>query len=623
MDGTIATGRRAAIASIQSLTLALLAFAFWAQAASANAITDENARPGDPGWQAGVSTLVAPASEIEGYAGQASASPGDEVQFHVRAADRYRVVIYRLGWYGGVGGRRVACLPSCTSDRAPASQQAPPAPDPATGIVRAGWSATDTFRVPADARSGYYLAEFVLTAGSHAGRARPYPFIVRPDASSPPSLLVVAPVNTWQAYNNWGGKSLYGFNSTGSVAANHVSFDRPYASANGPVLEWEIQAVRYLERNGEDVGYVTDVDVDRQPGVLTEMPTGLAPQHGAVVILGHSEYWSKRIRDAYDAQVAGGRNLVALGADDGMWQVRYEDADRTLVEYRFAAADPSPDPATKTASFDSLNPPRPVCELLGVEFQGLEREGSPPGAYAVPPAAASDPWFTGTGLVAGDLLPDTVGTEWDSVVPGCNVPPLTGLFQFSGTLGGKPTRADAVRYQTPSGARVFSAGSLRFEWGLDDYPGPTRPSGETANVGLERFVENLLHDLVGAPSSPPPPPQQPPPPDIPFGGVDLLSKVVTAKHAAVRVSAWCPRTAIGRCTGTLVLGKRRSGRITVRFGRAALSLIPGVRSTIRVRLTRRARRTLAKHGQLRAWVVASAHDRRGLTQITLARLVIM
>src|SRR5207249_5001882 len=101
-----------------------------------------------------------------------SARPGEGVALHVSTAPaaRYRIVVYRLGWYQGLGARRIACLPGCNSDE-PGTSRPVPAPDATTGRLDAGWPVTDTLSVPGDAVSGYYLVEFVLTSGAQAGRA--------------------------------------------------------------------------------------------------------------------------------------------------------------------------------------------------------------------------------------------------------------------------------------------------------------------------------------------------------------------------------------------------------------------------------------------------------------------
>src|SRR5438445_11840614 len=109
--------------------------------------------------------------------------------------------------------------------------------------------------------------------------------------------------------------------------------------------------------------------------------------------------------------------------------------------------------------------------------------------YAVNPAALSAPWFAGTGFTPTSVLPDLVGPEWDQVVspklaPACKYSNLTVFFHHEGA----PGHADAVRYVSPSGARVFSAGSLQFAWVLDTFltgaRGPTGP----ADPRLQQFM---------------------------------------------------------------------------------------------------------------------------------------
>jgi len=447
-----------------------------------NPVARENRLRGSKSWSGG---QTAPAGAIEGFASEVSVLPGQRVHFHISTAPaaRYRIVLYRLGWYHGAGARLFACIPGCKKARHGIARPQPQ-PDPTTGMIRADWPVTDTVRIPRKAVSGYFLAKLQLTSGPDRGKVSYVPLIVRALPSRHSKILVQAAVNTWQAYNSWGGKSLYAYNSTNQVPATHVSFDRPYDTITR--WRWEIDLVHFLERNGYDVSYTTDVDTDRRPSELT--------RHRVVISSGHDEYWSKTMRDAFEAARNGGTNLMFLGADIGDWQIRYEDARRTIVEYRDATADPEPNPALKTVRFRQLVPPRPQCQLLGISYHGLRNPGDPPRSYAVNPAALKDSWFKGTGFTSTSTLPDAVGYEWDGVEPGCDVPPLTVLFQYAGPgPNGKPTSADAVRYVAPSGATVFSSGSLQFVWGLDNYS--TNPDSPP-NPHLQRFMRNALANLT-------------------------------------------------------------------------------------------------------------------------------
>jgi hypothetical protein len=459
-----------------------------------NPVVMENVLPGTAGWR----LPRAPGRAIEGYTSEVSALPGQMVQVHVSTlpAASYRVEVFRVGWYGGLGGRLVACVPDCQM-----SEQGSPQPVPASnssnGFLDAGWPVTDTFRVGPDWISGYYLVELVLASGPSAGEGNWLPLIVREPATRQSQILVQVPVNTWQAYNDWGGRSLY-FNHTG-IGDNHVSFNRPYdtswlRTAAGPqtggsgnlpqVLEFPL--VRFLEQRGYDVSYTTDVDTDADPSELL--------RHRLVIIAGHDEYWSKPIRDAFDHALALGTNIALLGANTGFWQMRYQDDHRTIIEYRKSTTDPEPDPTLKTTMFRNLVPPRPECELFGVQSANDTGPGNNSigiANYSPNPTALSDPWFKGTRFTATSVFPDLVGFEWDLITPGCPTPPLTDLFHYAGHVP-----ADGVRYTAPSGARVFSAGTLRFSWALDPSTTPGDPGATFQNPGLQRFMQNALNDLT-------------------------------------------------------------------------------------------------------------------------------
>jgi hypothetical protein len=461
-----------------------------AEAAAPNPIQVENANPGSPSW---FRTGLPGGSQehfVYAYASSVTVGAGDLLQFHVQTdpAARYRVEIYRLGWYGGVGARLEACIPSCTGDKLGVPQPIP-APDAATGEVQPGWPVTDEITVPSSWISGYYMAEFALTAPGK-NSAYFYPFIVHAPPGSVSPILVQVPVNTWQAYNDWGGKSLYS-----QPKAVKVSFDRPYARpfyyTQSPLL-YEYPLVRFLEREGYDVTYQTDVDTHRRPSSLL--------QHRLVIVAGHDEYWSRETRDAFDRARNLGTNLAFLGANIGFWQVRYENAEHTMVGYKSATLDPEPNPALKTVLFRDLIPARPECKLMGVQYSTFVPDVDE--AFPINPRAIGDPWFAGTGFDATTTLPHFIGYEWDDIQPACPLSPkATVLFHFQ-RQGGLPS-GDAVRYIAPSGARVFSAGTNRFSWGLDGFapqgPPDFSPQGgqpHTPIPGLQVFMRNALSDMT-------------------------------------------------------------------------------------------------------------------------------
>ena len=441
-----------------------------------NPIQIENALPGTSMWnrpQVG--------SGIEAYASEVSVAPGGIVHLHVATspAARYRLEIFRLGWYDGAGGRLVDCLPDCAGSRQGVEQKIP-SPDSATGLLRLRWPVTDLVPVGSDWVSGYYYVDVVVVGGRNAGVVRHVPVIVVAAPAWRSAILAQASVNTWQAYNGWGGISLY--TKYGQPQGSHVSFDRPYDNIHQGPGSWELASVHFLERHGYDVSYTTDVDTDRNPASLLE--------HALVMTLGHDEYWTARMRNAFETARDSGVNLAFIGANNGYWQARYEDDRRTLVEYRDPRLDPEPDPSLKTSTFRSLSPPRPECQLTGVDYGAIGDSED----YTVTAAALTDPWFSHTGFSPGDSVHGLVGYEWDGIQPHCPPAGVTGLFHYDGLHGASPaegqrSNADAVRYTAPSGARVFAAGSFQFAWGLD-------PLQERYDPRLDRFMRNGLDDLT-------------------------------------------------------------------------------------------------------------------------------
>ncbi len=447
-----------------------------------NDIARENAREGAGGGWWG---RHAPTHTIEGYSSQCSVRPGELLELHVstRPAERYRILVYRLGWYDGDGARAMATYPP-EGDLSGVAREVPD-PIPGPQIDSACWPVTDVISVGEDWVSGVYVARLLLTSGEHEGLDAFVPFVVRAPLGVTADILVQQPVTTAQAYNNWGGKSLYTSNSTEEVAAVKVSFDRPYAAWSELVVNarwpfvWDYPLLRFLEREGFDVAYTTDVDTHREPWSLAG--------HRLLVTSGHDEYWTREMRDAFDAALAGGANLVCMGANSCYWQIRFEDEERTMVEYRWRAQDPEPELALKTEKFRDLQPARPECELWGVQYQeGLGKPGEPR-HYELVRECLSHPWMQGTGFEYPARLKGLVGYEWDALLQGSEPPGATVFFHYENGL----SNADAIGYTAPSGAKVFAAGSLQFSWGLDPWGRPGY-----GDERLQHFMRNVFADLA-------------------------------------------------------------------------------------------------------------------------------
>ena len=489
----------------------------------ANPITDENAKAGTSGWE----VTHVDAGLIDGYSDKTSIAPGESMTFHVSTTPSasYRIRIFRLGWYNGTGARLIGCLgstfqaaPTCSTTSS-GSARSTPNPNAQTGEIdasnnngAANWPVTNTLSTTNTANwtTGQYVAEYTLTSGSQAGTARYSPFVVRSNAplTSASSILVIVPFNTYNAYNNWGGTSAYVNDTNKSIfSGNHaykVSFNRP--TYRREWRYWDLPMLRFLEREGYDVSYASDTDVDANPQILQ--------QHQAVIVSGHSEYWSKNMRDGFDAARDAGTNLMFMGANDAYWQVRYEDSScaddntvcgtvgdrRTMVIYKQEAGDandPISNSSLKTIKWRDLG--RPECELQGGVQYGSWFPNDGYRDYTTTAAGAGDPWAQGSGLSSGTTVKGLVGFEYDSFFPDCDPPGTpTILFQYQGPETSADIDAAAVRYTaSESGARVFSSGSEQWAWGLDSYRwDPTLFTGIPAtNPAIQQYTRNMLADM--------------------------------------------------------------------------------------------------------------------------------
>ena len=328
-----------------------------------NEIVAENALTGNPATEWDVAG--AGDESIQGFATEMSVAQGGTIAFKVDTpATSYRIDIYRLGYYGGLGARRVATVqPSAALPQA----QPPCLSQPATGLLDCGnWGVSGSWHVPAGATSGVYVAKLVRM-DPEDGRASHVPFIVRDDDGGSDVLFQVSDT-TWQAYNAYGGASLY-VGSSGGRAVK-VSYNRPFTTRccsfpNGSpptyLFNNEYPMVRWLERNGYDVSYFSGIDTDRLGAELLE--------HRLYMPVGHDEYWSGAQRTNVEAARAAGVNIAIFSGNHAFWKTRWETSIdgtgtpyRTLVCYKETEAgaktDPMPGVWTGTWRDPRFGPPR-------------------------------------------------------------------------------------------------------------------------------------------------------------------------------------------------------------------------------------------------------------------------
>jgi len=485
--------KRIAVAAVLGLfTYAITAPEGPALAAD-NPIVIENQQSGSSAWRLTPGWITNDAiGQIKGYASATSVNQNESITLYVTVnpAQTYTIDFFRMGWYGGLGGRLLFHAGPLDG-----VQQSACVPDPTTGLIACTWAPSYTLAIPSDWTSGIYLA--LLT--NAAGYQNYVMFVVRDGRPAP--LLYQQGVMTDQAYNNYpddlqSGKSLYGSNSYGAntVAGDRravkVSFDRPYSTHGAGLFpNWELQLVWWLERTGYDVTYSTDMDTHVNGGALLTRRGFIAG--------GHSEYWSREMRDTVEAARDAGVNLAFFGADAASVQVRVEAsaagvANRVIVCYKDARIDPVQGPTT-TVAWRSPPVNRPEQPLRGIQTAGYVLSNSD---YVV---TNSSHWvYAGTGLRDGDVVPGIVGYEMDRFWPNWPPPNTVNQVILSHSpytdLTGMPAYANSSIYQAPSGAQVFSSGTTSWSWGLVDF------YSNLADVRIQRTTANILNAfLTGAP----------------------------------------------------------------------------------------------------------------------------
>jgi hypothetical protein len=385
------------------------------------------------------------------YAWPQSVAPGDTVAPRVAGPPcEGSVQIARVGlrrevvWSG-----QVTVEPHELPDRAAA--------------VGCPWPDAARVEVPESWRSGFYEVTLRTRAGFQHD-AVGY-VVVRAAEPHPSRPLLVLTTNTWNAYNDFGGRNLY-------RRGTQVSFARPMAPGflrkpDGPgsrvavvdapdrsmrahvgylrahgFSEWggsagwpnaELPFVQWAEANGYELDYAANADLEQVPGLLDGRRLYLS--------VGHDEYWSWAMRDAVEQFVAAGGNAAFLSGNTSFWQVRFDD-DHSMTGYKDQF---ERDPVYGTAEQQHLTSMwsdhligRPENEMTGVSFSrgGYHRIGkvvaTGSGGYTV---YRPEHWvFEGTEVGYGDLIgaPSVVvGYECD----GCEFTFRDGLPYPTGADG--------------------------------------------------------------------------------------------------------------------------------------------------------------------------------------------
>ncbi len=499
-------------------------------AAAPNKIALENLKQGNPRSEWGIDGDGD--ANIQGFATQISTNIGQTVDFKIATdSTHYRLDIYRLGYYGGDGARKVA-----TIDKSLTTAQIQPHPivDMSLGLIDAGnWSVSASWAVPADAVSGVYFAKLVREDGT-AGQSM-VPFIVRDDGSTS-DIVFQTSDTTWQAYNEWGGASLYfgevpvdpndmigylppncscGITAIGRASA--ISYNRPIVtntSGKGGTHDFifgaEHSAIQWIEQNGYDVSYISGVDATRNGSQLLN--------HKAFLSVGHDEYWSAEQRTNVEAARDAGVNLAFWSGNECYWKVRWENsidgngtAYRTMVCYKETwgtSTDPS-NIGTGTWRDPRYADPgqKPENALTGTMFTVDSYRQD---AISVPYDYSNLRFWRNTdvaNILPGqtfELVKNLLGYEWDSDVENgfrpaglvnlslSNISVDTYLRDYGSSVGPGEATHSLTMYRAESGALVFGAGTVFWSWGLNAaHEGAVTPTDKN----VQQAMINMFADM--------------------------------------------------------------------------------------------------------------------------------
>jgi hypothetical protein len=374
-----------------------------------------------------------------------------------------------------------------------------------TGLWENGcaWPVTTTFTVPAVWAPGYYGARFPTVSGT-----RYILFVVRsPTPGSYAPIAVIQPSNTDVAYNRWGGKSVYDNSSTNGQRAHIVSFDRPYHDNSGLARFqiWEEPFVRWMKSEGRPFEVITDDEME------AEVPLGA---YKALVIVGHSEYWSLKARNHLEQYVADGGNLAIFGGNTMWWQVRVDLATRQMTVYKDADLDPMTGVNDDVVTFNFFDAPIFNREntILGASFANagyVNRHpvetwrGLPPEERIPYTVTKADHWvYEGTGVTNGGEMGRSVAAievdgalfntlpSGEVVVEGSDGTPLN--TEILATVPASYGYGTIGIFTTPAGGAVFNGAARDWSLGLESDPVIQRI---TRNV-LERLSNGVPFEYI-------------------------------------------------------------------------------------------------------------------------------
>lgn len=470
-------------------------------------IRRENEKPGTRDWML-TNTRIDPATAfrcpwIEGYCSRTSVRSGEKISFFVSTnpVSAFTLDIYRMGYYGGAGGRHVLSL---------GPFEGTIQPDPPVGENRVRdcqWQPCTGITILGDWLSGVYLGK--LTA-EREGVQSYVIFIVRDDRRA--DFIFQCSDTTWQAYNRWPSQfALYDdgkdnwywgpdvrvcFNRPYGKSGSDIVTDAPLSTGSGDWFLWEFPLAYWMEQHGYDVTYISNLDTHGDPKNLLRAKGFLS--------VGHDEYYSIEMFNHLKGAIGAGLSVAFLSANTCFGRIQFLPDSlihRNRAFERVGVFAP-PNSTVNLIEINSLLHERPYAnELVGAHTTG-DVTGSADWVCAQP-----HHWiFEGTGMKKGDGIPGLVGWEWNgdpAAIPGLEIlatgPTLDDMGKQNGGI------YTATIYPGPKGNFVFNAATCWWADGLAAPPGYVRPPGYLALHGpdarCQRITQNVLERMRQQPDS--------------------------------------------------------------------------------------------------------------------------
>ena len=401
-----------------------------------------------------------------------------------------KIVAIRIGWYGGAGGREVWSSPLIKLKTQKMYQ-----PTSNLRMIETRWPVTLKMKIGRDWTPGFYI----VATENKFGQIENYaPLILRSPLGSS-SVALIHSTLTWQAYNEYGDRSLYrgpGLTraETSDERSRVASFDRPYAGSGSLLVRRDaLPIVQLAESKGILLDNFADTDLSDYPA--------LTKSYNELVFSGHPEYWTQSMFTSVVAARNSGVNLAFFGGNTAYWRARVEPSpqgpNRHVVVYRNARQDPVTDPHQVSIKFTAPGVNQPGALLDGGFTSGIGVSGSlspvhTPSWLGVAPTTVLEGFSTWTETESprmGDkATPANIHILFQGKFTSSSAAGVSRAFNSKNGIG------TTFWFPSTSGAATFNAGVNLWVCNLEQSC-PLSSTTEATTSALQTMTANIIERL--------------------------------------------------------------------------------------------------------------------------------